>query len=125
MSVEVKLDATEVLENLKKIGANVESRVGAALFGIGHKVRLDSMNRTPVDTGSLKSSHTVTRPERRGDRIQVTIGAGGASADYAVYVHEDLSARHVTGQAKFLERAIVEAAASFVADLMRYSLIGR
>lgn len=32
----------------------------------------------------------------------------GFTAYYALYVHEDLNAMHSTGQAKFLERAVIE-----------------
>lgn len=36
----------------------------------------------------------------------VLVGYGGTEEiDYAIYVHEDLEARHATGQAKFLEEA--------------------
>jgi hypothetical protein len=32
----------------------------------------------------------------------------GYSAPYAIYVHEDLEARHITGQAKFIEKVVRE-----------------
>ena len=34
------------------------------------------------------------------------VGFGGPAADYAIYVHEDLSAHHPVGEAKYLENAV-------------------
>ena len=42
------------------------------------------------------------------------IGFGGAAAPYAIYVHENVSARHAPPtQAKFLEQPVMEARATF------------
>lgn len=115
--IKVTFDASEVVERLAALNKQLGSKLESALYGVGQKVRLDSMRRTPVDTGALKSSHTVSRPVTRNDRISVTIGAGGPAADYAVYVHEDLSKRHPVGEAKFLEKAVLEEASTFDQDL--------
>ncbi len=64
---------------------------------------------TPVDKGTLRDSGLVEEPEQKGTAISVEIAFGGAAAEYALYVHEDLDAYHSTGQAKFLERAVREA----------------
>lgn len=53
----------------------------------------------PRDTGFLAQSAFTETPEVLGDRIEVT---GGYAAEYAVYVHEDLSAFHDDGVARFL-----------------------
>jgi hypothetical protein len=57
---------------------------------------------TPVDTGALRSSGQVDIPSI-GMRSVVTMGF---HTDYAIFVHEDLSAHHPVGQAKFLETAV-------------------
>lgn len=57
----------------------------------------------PRDTGLLRESGFVTRPERAGGQIECVVGFG---ADYAVYVHERTEIRHPVGQAKFLETAV-------------------
>lgn len=52
----------------------------------------------------------------------VLVGYGGTEeVDYAIYVHEDLEARHPTGQAKFLEEApySVEELAEIVSDSLK------
>lgn len=57
---------------------------------------------TPRDTGALADSIHL---ERHGDTVEVS--AGGPGVDYAAPVHEDLTARHATGSAKFLERPVL------------------
>jgi len=56
----------------------------------------------PIDTSALKNSGPlVTRAEGSGFNTVMIVGFG---TQYAVYVHEDLNARHAAGkQAKFLE----------------------
>ena len=56
---------------------------------------------TPVDTGRLRNSAFVTRPDRKG------IVKVGYSVHYAIFVHENT--RQVTfkvGEDKFLEKTI-------------------
>ena len=57
----------------------------------------------PVDTGALRASGFVEPPLWAAGRVQVQLGFGGASAPYALIVHENLTARHTVGQAKYLE----------------------
>lgn len=87
----------------------------AALFIEGNETITEAKRLTPVDEGVLRASGHVQLPERDGGRISVTIGFGGPAGagnqgetnpeavGYAVYVHEDLTARHTVGQAKYLE----------------------
>jgi hypothetical protein len=53
---------------------------------------------TPRKTGALRAS---ARAKQKGDEAEVSW-----SAPYAAPVHEDLTAHHATGGAKFAERAI-------------------
>ena len=64
-----------------------------------------SQEIVPVDTGTLKASgYTLTWGY--GFDAKFTVGY---SAPYAVYVHEDLLAKHKPGQyAKFLERPLAD-----------------
>jgi len=66
--------------------------------------------RTPVDTGALRGSGHVQPTVREGTALVSRGGFGGPAAPYAVYVHENLTARHPVGRAKFYESALVEAA---------------
>ena len=60
--------------------------------------------RTPVDTGTLRSSGLVTKVSD----TRVELSFGGAASAYAAIVHENLTSYHPVGQAKFLESAILE-----------------
>lgn len=40
--------------------------------------------------------------------VWTNIVAGGPSAPYAIYVHEDLEAFHKVGQAKYIESVLME-----------------
>lgn len=71
--------------------------------------------RTPVDTGALRSSIHVVGPSEDGDRLVTAIVAGGPSAPYAIKVHEDLEAFHKVGEAKFIE-SVVRESAPFIRD---------
>jgi hypothetical protein len=83
----------------------------AAAIRIEHeRIMTTAKQRTPVATGALRASGHV-QPTRvdAGGRLVSVGGFGGPAAPYAVYVHEDLTARHPVGQAKFYETAVLEA----------------
>ncbi len=65
--------------------------------------------RTPLDKGPLRESLRVDGPHIiPGRQIQGGIAAGGPTAPYAIYVHEDLEADHPIGEAKFIESTLRE-----------------
>jgi hypothetical protein len=68
-------------------------------------VEAESMRRTPVDTGNLRSSaggnSRITKANRQG-----ASGEMGYTANYAVHVHERTDLHHTNGEAKFLQNAI-------------------
>jgi hypothetical protein len=100
---------TQVVARLGEEALRHRERAARALYAVAHEIRTESMRRTPVDTGALRSTHMVTEPEWSGNVVEVSIGVGGPAAPYAIYVHENLTARHTVGQAKFLESALLEA----------------
>lgn len=63
----------------------------------------------PVDTGALRASGHVQRPEDTSNGYRVVMGFGGPSAPYALKVHEDLETPHRVGSAKYLETPLLEA----------------
>lgn len=67
-------------------------------------VKLKSQEKVPVDEGNLKGSHYSRTQMGR----KASVGEVGCTAEYAIYVHEDLEAHHPIGEAKFLENAISE-----------------
>lgn len=103
----------EMLAKIKGIANSFPDRVGAALYQEAQVEMTEAKRRCPVDTGKLRASGQVSKPEREGRRISVTLSFGGAAADYAIYVHENLEANHASppfggGQAKFLESVLNE-----------------
>lgn len=77
-----------------KIDVAIESglRHGATV------IRDEAVERTPRDTGELRDSVGM---EVQGNEASVHFGT-----DHAIVVHENLTAHHATGQAKFLESAL-------------------
>lgn len=64
-----------------------------------------SVKECPVDTGTLRRSHTVEEVKDDADDFRVALGY---NTNYAVYVHENLQATHAKGKAKFLEDPVNE-----------------
>lgn len=104
----------EVLAALKRASRTFPRAMGAALYQEGASILADSIKRTPVDVGILRSSAYLSPPASDTDP-RVELGYG---TSYAVYVHERLNARHPSGEAKFLERALDAAAPSLAQNLL-------
>jgi len=74
--------------------------LAAGLKRAGLFLQRESQKVVPVEWSTLKNS-AFTRAFGTGAKTEVIVGY---TAGYAVYVHEDLQARHNPGQqAKFLE----------------------
>lgn len=82
-----------------------------------------SQELVPRDTETLADSMQVSDPVIEGDTATVILSygrtddsnpkTGQPSAVYAVDVHERTDIQHPTGQSKFLEAAVLEAAPGF------------
>ena len=92
----------EILTNLNKQVEKIQGRTLAGLWAAGLEVMALAKSRTPVLTGNLRGSGEV---RKGGTRAQPFIELL-FTAEYAIYVHENLEAYHKVGQAKFLESAI-------------------
>jgi hypothetical protein len=109
------------------VAINAPRELARALFQEAERVMAEAKRRTPVDTGALRSSGTVSAPTADAGGFQVQLSFGGPSAPYGLYVHEDLEAHHPVGQAKFLESAALEAAPTLLdhvgrrVDLTRFA----
>jgi len=69
----------------------------------GEDVKAKSQELCPEKTGHLKSTARVVLATFDGRDVKVNVVY---DADYAAFVHEDLSKHHENGQAKFLETAV-------------------
>jgi hypothetical protein len=99
---------------LAKLGVTIEKIVQgaeAASYQAGERIMtIVKRDHVPVDTGALRSTGRVSFPKRDIDRVTVEMGFGGPAkagehgeVGYAVVVHEDLTATHTVGEAKYLE----------------------
>jgi hypothetical protein len=91
----------------KKTHKESQKALGQALVMGALLLQRESQKIVPVDTTTLKkSANDGTRLEEIGGQPSVTVGYG---TDYAIYVHENMEARHAPGKtAKFLTRPMEE-----------------
>lgn len=98
----------------------------AEAMGVEGEIEVTEIKRrTPVDRGPLRASVHGEGPFREGRRIWYKIVAGGPSAPYAIFVHEDLEAFHPVGQAKFIESVVLESRAYFLQRVARRAELRR
>ncbi len=109
---------------LRDTPAIVLRDVEAALVQEGENIMGQSKRDTPVEFGPLRASGHVKRPTQKRGVVQVVLAYG---TDYALFVHEILTARHTVGKAKFLEGAMRDHSRGFGGRLKRRVLdrIGR
>jgi hypothetical protein len=109
----------EMMAILKRFPDEAMRATGAFLYQEGEHIVADAKeNFVPVDLGALRDSGYVSLPATSGGRVSVEIGFGGASAEYAVIVHEDLDAQHPNGgQAKYLEVPMLQRTQDLAARL--------
>lgn len=109
-SIEV-LEIPDFGRALDMLKSDVTKALESALYVEGERMMTTSKLECPVDTGTLRSSGHVAPPHTdiMGHTVTVSLGYGGAAADYALRVHEDLNMHHTVGKAKFLEDPVREA----------------
>ena len=99
----------KLLARLRREPRDIAQATAAALYVEAEQTIAEAKELTPVDTGALRSSGHVQVPEITDRGVTVALGFGGVAGGgndgvgYAVYVHENLTAHHPVGQAKFLE----------------------
>lgn len=104
-----------------------------ALQAACEEILNNSLEQVPIDTSTLLSSAswTITGHWRTGWEANIGYGieydpinpkTGKPASYYAMYVHEDLSAVHPRGKAKFLEDPVREyAAEKFPRTVFKYA----
>ena len=107
----------QVAMNLSKKIKEIEGATVAGLYKAGLMIEREAITRTPKDTGNLRNSFLTTRNE---NNVEIK-----NTANYSLVVHEDLQARHLIGEAKYLENAIKakeKEALEIIADSARKSV---
>jgi hypothetical protein len=92
-----------VNETLGKIADNIKSGAKMGVKAALLSIKAEAQIRTPVDTGNLRSSASVTMT--REDK-SVVRGSVYYTPTYAPPVHEMTSSAHTVGEAKFLSNAV-------------------
>lgn len=87
------MDLTEAAELIRKAA-------GEGLANAAEVVKQAAIELTPIDTGELRNSAGTAQ-----EGLEAVVYF---DAEHAPIVHEDLTAYHVEGQAKFLEVAAEE-----------------
>jgi len=105
----------KVVAALGQMSSAVRSEAARELNDTSEEIMTASKEMVPVDTGRLRSTGHVA--EYATPRDLGTVLAYGT--DYAIYVHENLSVHHPTGQAKFLERPFFQQSAHLPDNLAR------
>jgi hypothetical protein len=107
----------QVMANIRTaLGDRLRPALAAAVYQEGEAVLTLAKEKCPVDTGRLRATGYVAPPVQDGDRLSCETGFG---TDYAIYVHENLAAAHPVGEAKFLEKALLERSSGFLERLAR------
>ena len=97
-------DIVALAKALNEIPSNMPELLDKALYEEANVIFNESQKIVPVDTGALRASGMVHAPKKEHNRTSVRVTYGGPAASYALYVHENLYARHASPtQAKYLE----------------------
>jgi len=106
MIVGAKVTGLKALSlGLKASKSHIDAKLPKALLTAGLFIQRESQKIVPVDTDVLRpSADTRMDPINSKPSVIVVYTTG-----YAIYVHEDMEARHSPGkQAKFLEQPLRE-----------------
>ena len=125
---ETGIDMVKLTKDFHKLQATIERQLGGLVKGpvprarrsVGEIWRTAAKKRTPVDTGILRSSGHVVGPAWDGKDLVIRLVFGGPASDYAAAVHENLTAHHEVGQAKYLESVILERRAGFSREVASF-----
>lgn len=104
----------QVREQLKRASVRYPAAFGAALYSEGVGLYGEARKRVPVDSGYLRDSAYVTKPNLRSQNMKVEVGFG---AEHATLQHQKTEYRHTKGEAKYLENAITGFTGGFLQRL--------
>lgn len=94
----------QVQKRLEDAMRRAPAGVSAGLLKIAEAVMDEAVARVPVQTGALRDSAYISTPVARAGQVGVELGFG---TDHAVSNHEATDRAPVTGEPKFLEKAII------------------
>jgi hypothetical protein len=104
----------DLADKIKRFGNLGREAFAAAAFRWATNVVSTAMRITPYDTGWLRGSRYVQKPDVTGAgafTVQM-----GFSAEYAVFVHE-INKRYTVGEFKFFEKALMHHSGSAMREI--------
>ena len=114
MKPTILIGEKELLAHLQIEVKKITERSAAALAKAGGEIIRVTTPKVPVDTGELRSRSFNEGPLLGVETYFQVVGYEKHDRQfldqYAVKVHEDLTARHKVGQAKYLEAGLQETA---------------
>lgn len=113
------LGIDKLLATIHQKTRQLPDKAGMALKEVGEVWMTEAKKRTPADTGTLRTSGHVQGPDNRGMETEVRLVFGGPAAPYAAVVHENLTAHHPSGQAKYLESVVLERKNTLAAEVAK------
>lgn len=94
----------EIKKAMQEHREQTAESIRRGLMKVGLFVQRESQLRTPVDTSNLRNgADTRFKKTTKGASVRVVYVAA-----YAVFVHENMHARHPIGRAKFLATAVTD-----------------
>lgn len=81
------------IDFLARTQSDMPQVVAKELYQFAEEVMGDSKQVVPVETGALMNTGKVTPPTFTSNGVEVTLGYGDESVDYALIVHEELQSR--------------------------------
>jgi len=114
--------AEGIQQVLRKLDSEISKIKGNVLLGLeasGNEILRIALPNTPIDTSDLRNSGFVeTNKDPKNPMAAVIF-----QATYAPFVHEDMTARHPVGNAKFLENAGIAFAPKIAAVVAKHAKV--
>lgn len=82
------------------VAASIEKRATTAARAAGEKLRDEAVQRTPIETGTLRASAKTTVEDKEA--------VVSFNTKYAARQHEEVGWNHNEGQAKYLESTLLD-----------------
>lgn len=108
----------KVISNLKRSQLMLGRKFELGLKSGGLLLQREAQKITPVDTSNLRGGARTRKLSGSGFDADIVVEF---LAEYAVFVHEDLEARHAEGtSAKFLEKPARQKRREILAEIVRF-----
>lgn len=127
--VKMTLDAEQFYRSLKLVARGTGVETALVAREACKAIRKQSLSEVPRDTTTLAHSFSYRVRRHGNDKVTARLGyglngdpvnpeTGKSASEYMMEVHEDLSAYHPVGKAKFFEDPLRDYEQQFVPDII-------